>query len=194
MDELKKLLKDELGFLPEGDGMDRLLERGDWFSCPGRTMLVEAGKKATDVLIVREGIVRFWDMDGDKERTFAFGLPGSLMQNKHSFVMHLPSYFNVETCCPTTILRISEKDFWEVVNSDHSLTLWMLHYAYGELFFQEHKNSKTHNGTAWDRFKAMLGDRPMIMEKVPQRIVASYLGITPEYFSSLKRRFLRERK
>ncbi|MCM1319788.1 MAG: Crp/Fnr family transcriptional regulator [Muribaculaceae bacterium] len=193
MEELKSLLKDELGYLPEGDGMDRLLARGEWLHLPAKHLIVEAGKKYPDVLIVREGIVRFYDWDGDKERTFAFGLPGSLMQNKHTFVMHLPSYYNVETCCPTTLLHIKEKDFWEVVNTDHKLALWMLNYAYGELFYQEYKNAKTHNGTAWERFQAMLADRPMIMEQVPQRIIASYMGITPEYFSVLKRRYLKNK-
>lgn len=190
MEKLKLLIKNELGFLPEGEGLDRLLGRGEWLEVPGKTVLVEAGQLNTDVYILKEGIVRFSDMDGDKERTFAFGLPGSIMMNKHSFVMHRPSYYQVETCCPSVILRISEQDFWDVVNSDHKLALYMLHYAYGELFYQEYKNSNTHNGTASERFEAMLADRTEIIEKVPQRIIASYLGITPEYFSQLKRRFL----
>lgn len=193
MEKLKRLLKEELGFLPEGSGMDRLLDRGEWLDLPSKSIIMEAGRKTPDVYMLRDGIIRFCDMDGDKERTFAFALPGTMLQNKHSFVMHLPSYYQVETCCPSVILRISEQDFWEVVNSDHNLALWMLHYAYGELFYQEYKYSNTHNGTASERFEAMLTDRPIIIEKVPQRIIASYLGITPEYFSCLKRRLLRNK-
>lgn len=68
----------------------------------------------------------------------------------------------------------------------------MLHYAYGELFFQEYKNASVINGSARERYKKMLGDRPYIIEKVPQRIIASYLGITPEYFSKLKREYLKK--
>lgn len=193
MEELKRLLKMELGFLPEGDGMDTLLRRGEWLHLPPKSIIIEAGKKVSDIFLVRDGIIRFSDMDGDKERTFAFALPGTMIQSKHSFVMHMPSYYQVETCCDSTILRIREDDFWDVVNTDHELTKWMLHYAYGELFFQEYKYSNIHNGTAKERFKAMLRDRPAIVQTVPQRIIASYLGITPEYFSFLKRQVVRDR-
>ncbi len=166
MERLKELVKGELGFLPEGDGMDRLFERGEWLHLPAKHVIIEAGRRCSDVFLVRDGIIRFADLDGDKERTFAFALPGTMIQSKHSFVMHQPSYYHVETCCPSVVLRIREQDFWDVVNADHSLALWMLHYAYGELYFQEYKYSNIHNGTAKERFKAMLTDRPEIIEKV----------------------------
>lgn len=192
MQRLLQLVSQELGFLPEGDGMDRLFARGEWLTLPSRHVIISAGQRCSDVFLVRDGIIRFVDFDGDKERTFAFAMPGTMIQSKHSFVMHQPSHFTVETCCRSVLLRISENDFWEVVNADHNLALWMLHYAYGELYYQEYKYSNIHNGTAKDCFKAMLADRPEIIEKVPQRIVASYLGITPEYLSSLKRRIILE--
>lgn len=191
MEELKLLIKNELGFLPKGVGLDRLLARGEWLELPGRHVLTETGQKAPDVYVIKSGILRFSDMNGDKERTFAFALPGSILMNKHSFVMGLPSYYQVEACCPSLVLRIREQDFWEVVQADLDLAVYMLHYAYGELFYQEYKNSNTHNGRASERFEAMLSDRPSIIEKVPQRHIASYLGITPEYYSQLKKRFLR---
>lgn len=193
MDELKDLLREELGFLPEGPGLDSLLNRGEWLHLPSKSIIIEAGKKNPDIYILRDGIIRLSDMDGDKERTFAFALPGTIIQSKHSFVMHLPSYYQMETCCPSTVLHISEKDFWESVNSDHKLAIYMLHYAYGELFYQEYKFCNIHNGTAKERFLAIYKDRPAIIEKVPQRVIASYLGITPEYYSQLKREITRKR-
>lgn len=186
MEQLKRLVEKELGFLPEGAGLDRLLASGEWLSLPAKSVIIETGKKNSDTYILREGIVRLCDMDGDKERTFAFALPGTIFQSKHSFVMNMPSYYQVETCCPSVVLRISEADFWQNVNSDLNLALFMLHYAYGELFYQEYKNCNIHNGTAKERFMAILNDRPELIRKVPQRIIASYLGITPEYYSRLK--------
>lgn len=193
MDEMKRLLREEVGFLPDGPGLDRMLDSGEWIRTDGRHVLVEIGKTCPDVFIVREGIIRVWDYDKDKERTFGFGLPGTIFASKHSFVMSEPSHYQVETCCPSLILRIPRQKFWEAVNSDHSLALFMLHNAYGELYSHELKNSAIHNGTAKERFIALAECRPMIMEQVPQKILASYLGITSEYFSVLKRQILRDR-
>lgn len=193
MEEMKRLLREEVGFLPEGPGLDRLLQSGEWIRTDGRQVLVEVGKTCPDVFIVREGIIRVWDYDKDKERTFGFGLPGTIFASKHSFVMNEPSHYQVETCCPSLVLRIPRQNFWKEVNADHSLALFMLHNAYGELYSHELKNSAIHNGTARERFISLAECRPMIMENVPQKIIASYLGITSEYFSTLKRQILKDK-
>ena len=194
IEELKRLLKQEIGFLPEGSGLDRLLVEAEWLETEGKEVLIEAGKVCPDVLIVRDGIIRVWDMDRDKERTFGFGLPGTIFISKHSFVMHLPSHYEVETCCRSTILRISEKEFRRAVEEDHQLALYMMHYALGELYSHERRNSVIHNGTAKERFRNLAVCRPMLLEKVPQKILASYLGITSEYFSVLKREILKGKR
>ncbi len=190
LEEIKLLLKEEVGFLPSGPGLDSLLQRAEWLQVDDKYVVIEMGKTCPDVYILKDGIIRVWDFDGEKERTFGFGLPGTIFESKHSFVMHGPSYYQVETCCPSTILRIREKDFWDTVKQDHTFAVFMLHNAYGELYSHEFKESTINNGTAKERFEAMIKYRPVILEKVSQKIIASYLGITSEYFSVLKRRLL----
>lgn len=194
IEEMRLLLKEEVGFLPTGPGLDRLLSHAEWLYVDARYVVIEMGKTCPDVYILKDGIIRVWDFDGEKERTFGFGLPGTIFESKHSFVMHGPSYYQIETCCPSTILRIPEKDFWDTVEHDHSFAIFMLHNAYGELYSHEFKESTINNGTARERFEAMIKYRPAILEKVPQKIIASYLGITSEYFSVLKRRLLTDVK
>ena len=194
LEEMRFLLRNEVGFLPSGPGLDRLLKLAEWLHVDSKYVVIEMGKTCPDVYIVKDGIIRVWDFDGEKERTFGFGLPGTIFESKHSFIMHGPSYYQVETCCPSVILRIPEKDFWETVEADHSFAIFMLHNAYGELFSHEFKESTINNGTAKERFEAMLKYRPVILEKVPQKIIASYLGIPSEYFSVLKRRLLTGRR
>lgn len=191
MEEIKKLLTKDVGYLPEGGGVDRLLSLGQCHKWPGKKIITEAGQYDANVYIVKSGVIRFYDVIAGKERTYAFGIPGDFFMSKYSFVKGLGSYYNVQTCCPSEIVCISNKDFWREVESDHQLALWMLRNAYDELFYQEYKNSNVHKGTARERLVAILSDRPMLVERVPQRMLASYLGITPEYFSTLKRDVLK---
>lgn len=188
-DELKQLLEQELGYLP-GCSIDLLLSKGVIKHYHKGGVIIECGKLCDDVFIIKEGIMRFVDMNGDRERTFAFALPGTLFFSKHSFVMSLPSYYQVEACCECELLVISRRDFWQAAEESHELALWLLHYAHGELFYQEYKNSAVHNGTAAERYRKMIADRPAIIKTVSQKIIASYLGVTPEYLSKLKREFL----
>lgn len=188
---VKALIKNELGYLPKGRGIDELLELAHEEVYTRGQAIIREGSKCPDIYIVTRGIVRFADLDGDRERTFAFALPGSIVMSKHSFVMDLPSYYRVEACCDTNVLVIDRDDFWALLERNHDLALWMLKYAYGECYYQEYKNASVHNGTAADRYRRMLNDRPEITDRVPQKMVASYLGVTPEYLSKLKRDYFK---
>lgn len=190
-DEIKALIKNELGYLPKGRGLDELLELAHAESYSRGQIIIREGNMCPDVYIVTRGIVRLADMDGERERTFGFALPGTIVMSKHSFVMDLPSYYRVEACCDTDVLVVDRDDFWALLGRNHELALWMLKYAYAEFYYQEYKNSTVHNGSAADRYRQMLLDRPEISEKVPQKMVASYLGVTPEYLSKLKRDYFK---
>lgn len=190
---LKGLLKNELGYLPTNEAIDILLDYGRSVRYSRGDVIIGVGEMVPDVFIVESGIVRFVDMNGDRERTFGFALSGTVFMSKHSFVMNLPSYYQVEACCESELLVIKREDFREAINRSKELALWMLDYAYGELFYQEHKNKAIHNGTAVERYRSIYNDRPEILEKVPQKIIASYLGVTPEYLSKLKRECLKRR-
>ena len=193
-EDIKLLIKNEPGYLPKGRGIDELLDLAHEESFTRGQAIIHEGSKCPDIFIVTRGIVRFADMDGERERTFAFALPGSIVMSKHSFVMDLPSYYRVEACCDTDVLVIDRDQFWALMERNHDLALWMLKYAYGECFYQEYKNASVHNGTAADRYRRMLGDRPEITDRVPQKMVASYLGVTPEYLSKLKRDYFKPLK
>lgn len=190
-ERLKRLLKDELGYLPANNAIEMLMDLGSQVCYSRGDVIIGVGEMNPDIFIVDRGIVRFVDMNGDRERTFGFALAGTVFMSKHSFVMGLPSYYQVEACCETELLVIKREAFRKAINESKDLALWMLDYAYGELFYQEHKNKAIHNGTAAERYRSIYADRPEILEKVPQKIIASYLGVTPEYLSKLKRESLK---
>ena len=188
MKELKELMKLECDYPVDDHTLDKLLEKAELIKVGPEECIVEAGQFAPDVWIVKKGIIRLVDMDGNRERTSSFALPGTLFMLKHSFVKDLPSYFEMWSCCETELLKVSRKHFKELLKTDLQFTVWMFHYVMEELFFQEKKHSSVSNGTASERFNAICRHRPDLMEKVKQKHLASYLGISPEYFCRLKRK------
>lgn len=187
--EIKRQLNMECDYKLSEEVLDRFLGAATEVALNNRGILIHAGKVETDIFIVKEGIIRFVDMDGDKERTFAFGLPGTMFMSRHSFVKGLPSYFQVEACCPSVILKISKQYFWSLIESSQEFALWVLHISFEELFYQEYKNT-VFNGDARERYVSLLKSRPEIIKYVPQKMIASYLGITPQYLSRLRREIL----
>lgn len=178
------------GYCPPESAIDDFLSYAKEIKLESGEVLCQAGTYDADVYIIKDGVIRYTDMNGGKERTLAFGLPGTLFMSMHSFVLHKPSYYQVEACCPSVLMRVSEEDYWKCVDGNKDVAIWMLHLAQGELCFREFVNSTVHNGDARERFIAMKANRPEIISKVPQKIIASYLGVTPEYLSRLKRSLL----
>lgn len=189
MYELKRLLRNECAFSPSDEVLDAFISLGELVAFEAGDVLIQAGCCDPNVYVVKDGIIRFVDMNGEKERTFAFGTPGTVFMSKHSFVHRSPSYYQVEACCASALLRIGYDKYWALVERNGQFALWMLHLAYEELMFQEYKNSTINNGSARERFCSLLAKRPEILGRVPQKVIASYLDITPEYLSRLRKKY-----
>lgn len=188
MKELKALLKEECDLKIEDEVLDLLLSRTDRVFVASNKCIVESGAFSPYMWIVKNGIIKVVDMNGDKERVIAFGLPGTVFTLKHSFVKALPSYYELWSCCECELLRISRKDFDDLMHNSHRFAIWMFHLMMEELYYQEKKNSSVANGQAKERFEALFRHRPEIIEKVQQKDIASYLGVSPEYLCRLKRK------
>ena len=132
-----------------------------------------------------------FDFDGERERTISFGLPGTIFSSRHSFYAGLPSYYRVEACCDSVVLKVLKADYVGLIERNPRFAIWALHYAWCEQFYNELRQATVHNGTAEERYRHMLRTRPELTEAVSQRVIASYLGVTPEYLCRLKRRLLK---
>ena len=151
-----------------------------------REPVIEAGKRNSNIYILADGILRMVYFEGDKERTAAFGLPGTMSISQHSYYMNLPAFIQIEACCESTVLCSSKQNFDYFINKYKEFLLWALHMAQCQLFFFETK-LKVINGDAKERLLSLYRHRPEIIEKVPQNIIASYLNITPAYLCRLKK-------
>ncbi len=192
MEKLKELLNRECDRTMSSEEWDALFKLSTQIVLKKGDVLISPGDIEPDVYIVKEGIIRGVDFNGDQERTFCFGLPGTVFNSRFSFYRKLPSYYQIEACCRSVVLRIPREDYIAMTDECHSFAVWALHYAWYEQFLEEDRESTVHNGNAKERYIHMLKTGPAIANGVSQRILASYLGITPEYLSRVKASILKE--
>lgn len=191
MEKLKELLNRECDRTMSSEEWDSLFELAEHVVLKKGEVLISPGEIKPDVYIVKEGILRGVDFNGDQERTFCFGLPGTIFNSRFSFYKRLPSYYQIEACCRSVVLQIPHDDYIELTDRSHAFAVWALHYAWYEQFLEEDRESTVHNGNAKQRYIHMLKTRPAIVKGVSQRILASYLGITPEYLCRVKAEILK---
>lgn len=193
METLKKLLDVECGYRMKGETMNEFLGLMTEIELKRSKVLIRYGDVDNSVYVVKQGIVRNVYFDGFNERTFAFALPGTLLISYYSFCRGEPSFNQYEACCDSVVMKIPKAKFIGLANRSHDFAEWMMFMSLEQLMFFE-KKREVLNGDAGERFEALIENRPEIIERVSSRIIASYLGITQSYLSTLKKQFAQKLK
>lgn len=186
METLRKQLDAECGYRMKDETMDRFLGLMTELELKKGEPLIDYGECNTNIYIVKKGIIRNAWFDGFKEVTFAFSLPGTLLMSYYTFVKGNPAFSKLEACCPTVVMKIPQAKFYGLIRESHDFAQWMFSMSLEQLFYYEMKREIV-NGDAKERFESLLKNRPEIIDNVSLKIIASYIGITPEYLSKLKR-------
>ncbi|MDR2891176.1 MAG: Crp/Fnr family transcriptional regulator [Alistipes sp.] len=190
METLKKLLSEECKYrLPEGLA-DEFLDSMTEVDLKSGEILIPYGRMDDNVYVVKAGIIRYCYFDGDREKTFSFWTPGNVAIQYHCYYKGLPSFFQLESCGRSTVMRVSKSDMEGFVARSHEFSRWMLSLSLEQLYTNDMKLSII-NGTAKERFIALAQNRRQIMERVPLKVIASYLGITPQYLSQLRKAYFK---
>ncbi len=87
-------------------------------------------------------------------------------------------------------MKISKAELTRLASESHDFAQWMMFMSLEQLLFHE-KKLEVVNGDAKERFLALFKNRPEIIKNVSLKILASYIGVTPEYLSKLRRNFVK---
>lgn len=151
-----------------------------------KKVLLREGEKAQKVFFIKKGCLRAWINSEGKEITFQFFFENNLIASIESFLQNKPSPISIETIEPSTLLVLSKNNFEFILNNNPMLKDFLLEMAlkrfshYSRLFISFIKNNPA------ERYKQLLKDEPMIIRRVPQHYIASYLGITPVSLSRIR--------
>lgn len=188
-EKIHSLIKNECvnSASPGIDVIDRLIDMGRFVSLQRGEVLVREGSYNPNFYLLIEGVMRKWYWDNQNEITSCFATAGTQTLIYHCYYAGIPSTETIEACCKCLLMTVSKKDYDHLLSTSHAFALYNFEMAACDLYFNE-KKRKLYTGSAMERYKAMLENRKEIVLKVPQRILASYLGITPQYLSVIRRK------
>lgn len=184
-DRLCDLLDEEAVFRLDHDILREFVGKGDVLQCRRGEIINEEGAIDTHVYVIIDGILRRWYWNGDNEITTAFGLPGSMFIYYHSYCYNQSPQFFYEACCKSRILRVTKEDYDSMLRTYHDFSLWCLNMAQCQFYYYEKKESVI-NGNVEERYASIEQNRPEILQNVSLRIIASYLGVSPQYLSKIR--------
>ncbi len=186
---IRKLLEHECDYIMPEKIADEFLDAGEIIEVKKWDNVISSGDMNPDIYVVIEGILRCWYWDDDREITAFFSTLPTMAINYHTYYANKPSFYNFQACTPAKLLHIKKEIFDSLVERLPEFARWNLRVAQNQLYYLELKRD-LNQGKAKDKYLSLVRELPDIMNSVPLQIVASYLGITPQHLSRLRRSLL----
>jgi CRP-like cAMP-binding protein len=151
-----------------------------------RTILLQKGEVEDYLSVVVKGLVRKFIRVRGNEITLQLATEGHMVQSEVSFHMRTPSDVILETLEPTALICMNYDAVQEALQKiPNAEELGRLIISY--MFIK--KDSRYYSQlkhTTRERFLEYMKVHPHMQQRIPQKILASYLNIKPETFSRLK--------
>lgn len=151
-----------------------------------KTILTAAGETERYLYFVVEGVQRaFYLGDGNKEATIVFTYPPSFSGVADSFLTQTPSLYFLETITASRFLRISYDEIQHHIKT-HPVTQQLIFKATAfALKGALERHIELQCFTNEEKFKVLLKRSPHVLNLVPHKYLASYLGMDATNFSKL---------
>lgn len=157
----------------------------------GSLLLVE-GKVAKECYAVVKGCVREYHLKDGLEKTTAFFTEGQAINSFSSYSNQIPSK-NFLECTEDCILTIGNDSLVEQMCARlPRLQEFMQIEVEKDAGALQERMAFFMSSSPEERFEDLLKNKPGLLNRVPQHQIASYLGITPESLSRIKKRSLQK--
>ena len=151
-----------------------------------KAQLVKVGEVETSLNFIVKGLLRKFFYRDKTEVITQIAREGDIISSSASFLSGTPSPYIVETIEPATVFSISRKHLEKLYDSSPRIER-IGRMVITDLFLQ--KEEWEHESIRMDtreRFLHFVQDNPDLLQRVPQKYLASYLNMKPETFSRLK--------
>lgn len=151
-----------------------------------KTVLTKPGEVEEYMYFITRGLVRKYFLKKDQEIITHIVKEGGILGSGESFLTGQPSRYFVETLEPTTAFAISRQKLEEMYGSSKKWEKLGRVITTQYFLVQEMRLMDNIRFSTRERFVKFMKENTDLIQRVPQKYLASYLNIKPETFSRLK--------
>ena len=153
-----------------------------------KEFLLQQGQVCNFEGFVVEGCFRIFTLDKKgNENTLYFAAKNWWLMDIDSFMNHKPSDLNMQALEDSKILTISQKDKSALYNSVPAAEKFYRIMFQKSVVAWQRRLIRNHSLTAKERYTHFIENYPEIASKLTDRQTSSYLGITHEFLSKIKK-------
>ena len=160
------------------------LERVEY---PKKSILLNTGAVEEHIYFIEKGIIRYFIPKEINDMTFGFSFENDIGSAYDSFINQVPSTYQLETLTDTEVWRIKYNDlmdFYQKTKSGNHIGRIIGEQLYIKALKRE---LSLLNETAEQRYENLFHERPELIQQIPLKYIASYIGITPQALSRIRK-------
>ena len=147
-----------------------------------------AGSIDTNLYFVVNGSIRIFVIDDSEEHTIRFGYQNNIIASLDSYISEKPSEYYIQAIKKTELKVISKQAVNRLVGTSIELQRYWQQTLEHIIFDQLERERDILTSSPLERYKRVLARSPQLFQEIPNKYIASYLRMTPETLSRIKKR------
>jgi CRP-like cAMP-binding protein len=153
-----------------------------------RQFILQEGFPSQHYSFVVEGCLRMFGVDPKgTEHNIQFAAENSWIADIGSFHSGKPSQLFIEAIEPSLVLQIEKQDLYFLYTNIPKLDRIFKVIVENKFVELQNRVLQTISSTAQERYLTFLQRYPTLSSRLPNTQIASYLGITPEFLSKIRK-------
>lgn len=158
-----------------------------------KEFLLHEGEICVVSTFVLEGCLRGYTVDANGwEHVLSFAPKGWWIADMYSLLSQKPGHLTIEALEETEILTLSKRDQEQLYQDIPAFERFFRILVENSLVASQQRLIDNLSLTAEERYLKFCEVYPTLINQLPQKQIASYIGVTPEFFSRMRSSLLRK--
>ncbi|WP_348813375.1 Crp/Fnr family transcriptional regulator [Flavobacterium maritimum] len=158
-----------------------------------KTILLKEAEVCTYSFFVTKGILRSYTIDENGvEHVMSFACPGWWIADMYSYLSQRPGQLYIEVNEDAEVILLSKENQEQLYNTIPKMERFFRILIENSLVANQQRLIDNLSFTAEARYDKFTKKYKELVNCLPQKQIASYIGVTPEFFSKMKARLLKK--
>lgn len=185
--QLKETLKSEIPELTESELNDFVNQWTIEERLARNELLYPKGKTENNIYFIEDGSLKICYDLKEQEITVGFGYQNTFIFDMPSFFTGQPSNFHIQAIKASKLYGISKTNFYTELDANLKIAKYWRFKTEQILLDLVEREIDILTTSPADRYQRLLARRPDLFQHIPHKHIASYLRMTPETFSRLRK-------
>lgn len=163
------------------------------FPIKRKKFILNEGEICRNSVFVTEGCLRGFTVDKNGiEHVLSFAPPGWWIADMYSLISQKPGILNIEALEDTEAIILSKAGQETLYHEVPKFERFFRILTENSLVANQQRIVDNMSLTAEERYSIFCKRYPTLIDNLPQKQIASYIGVTPEFFSRMRAGLLRK--